>query len=117
VLVVEDDEDTREVLAELIEAMGYLALRAGTAAEALKVTEESDYDLALIDLGLPGMDGCETARCIRAKVPASVRLVALTGYSDERSRQQAIAAGFDEFLVKPALPEQLEALFEGRRLR
>jgi CheY-like chemotaxis protein len=56
----------------------------------------------LIDLGLPGRDGYEVARSIRARLGRSVRLVALTGYGQTSDRDRAFEAGFDEFLVKPA---------------
>jgi CheY-like chemotaxis protein len=71
-------------------------------------------DLALIDIGLPEVDGCELARRLRlamAETPGlKTRLVALTGYSDGDTRETAGAAGFDAYVVKPIMPEALEAL-------
>lgn len=111
ILIVDDDEDARDVLGELVAAFGHRPLRASSASEALDHAERHTVDLALIDIGLPGTDGYEVARRIRRVARgASVKLVALTGYSDEVTRRQAAAAGFDAFLVKPAHASALEAL-------
>jgi two-component system, sensor histidine kinase len=63
----------------------------------------------LIDLGLPGRDGFEVARTIRAALGTGVRLIALTGYGQPADRERALAAGFDAFLVKPATVDAVEA--------
>ncbi len=115
VLIVEDDDDSREMLAELIGMLGCRALRAGNAAQALEHAEKSAPDLALIDIGLPEVDGYEVARRLRAHPRGKLmRLVALTGYSDLSVREAASAAGFDDFVVKPVLPEALENLLKGK---
>jgi CheY-like chemotaxis protein len=116
VLIVEDDDDSREMLGEWVSALGHRGLRAANADEALRHVNESRPDLALIDLGLPGVDGYEVARLLRAAAGAGIRLVALTGYSDGASRQTADAAGFDEFIVKPVLPEALTRLLQANPL-
>lgn len=110
VLIVEDDDDSREILGEWVSSFGYRQLRASNAQEAIEHVEQSRPDLALIDLGLPGIDGFDVARHLRAAVGESIHLVALTGYCDGASRRSANAAGFDDFLVKPILPEALETL-------
>ena len=109
-MIVEDDDDSREMLGEWICALGHRQLPASNAEEALNLTLESRPELALIDLGLPGVDGYEVARRLRAAVGPSMRLVALTGYSDGAARQTADAAGFDDFVVKPVMPEVLEGI-------
>jgi len=118
VLIVEDDDDSREMLAELVSMLGCHALRAGDAAQALRHAQESKPDLALVDIGLPEVDGYEVARRLRAQ-PGSkdMRLIALTGYSDLSVREEALAAGFDDFVVKPVLPEALESLLRAERAR
>lgn len=110
VLIVEDDDDSREMLGELVSLLGHSPLRAADATEALLLVREQEPDVALIDIGLPEVDGCEVARQLRASGALRVRLVALTGYSDGATRETAIAAGFDEFVVKPLLPQALEAV-------
>jgi CheY-like chemotaxis protein len=114
VLIVEDDDDSREMLGELISAFGHRAIPAANAAEALAQARDQKPDVALIDIGLPEVDGCELARLLRAAMVETpglnTRLVALTGYSDGAMRESAGAAGFDAYVVKPIMPEALEAL-------
>lgn len=109
-LIVEDDDDSREMLGEWVSAFGHRQLHAANAEQALNHVLESHPELALIDLGLPDVDGFEVARRMRAAAGESLRLIALTGYSDGISRQTAFAAGFDDFVVKPVLPEVLQGL-------
>jgi CheY-like chemotaxis protein len=114
VLIVEDDDDARDVLGELIAAFGHDVVPAATAREALERTEDSRLDFALIDLGLAGSDGCELAREIRRRPSGrAMRLVALTGYSDKRTRETAAQAGFDDFIVKPAHSDVVESLLNA----
>jgi CheY-like chemotaxis protein len=110
VLIVDDDDDSRELLQELLQLSGHKALCAGSAAAALGCVVDNEPDLALIDLSLPDGDGCEVARQLRAKLGSEIRLVALTGYSDPGTRQKAHAAGFDRFVVKPLMGGTLDAL-------
>ena len=110
VLIVEDDDDSREMLSELVSLLGHDPVRASNAREALEHVREAEPEVALIDIGLPEIDGCEVARRLRASGASRVRLVALTGYSDGGTRDTAAAAGFDDFVVKPLLPETLEEL-------
>ena len=114
VLIVEDDDDSREMLGELVSAFGHHPLPAANATEALEQARGQKPDFALIDIGLPEVDGHEVARLLREALAGSpglpIRLVALTGYSDGATRETAGAAGFDDYMVKPVLPEALEAL-------
>ncbi len=117
ILIVDDDEDARDVLGELIGALGHDTFQASTAHEAIERAECTPLDLVLIDLSLPDVDGFEVARRIRGIVSnAGTRLVALTGYSDDESRRSAVAAGFDDFLVKPAFGSTIEALVNAHRV-
>lgn len=111
VLIVEDDDDSRNMLSELTQLHGHRVMGAATAAAAIECAERGLPALALIDIGLADGDGFEVARRLR-QVPGGerTRLVALTGYSDTTSRQRAESAGFDEFVVKPLMPEKLSEL-------
>lgn len=114
VLIVEDDDDSREMLGELVSLYGHRPLAAANATEALAYARDERLDVALIDIGLPEMDGCELARRLRGAMVETTglptRLVALTGYSDGAMRDSAGAAGFDAYVVKPIMPEALEEL-------
>ena len=100
VLVVDDNEDAAELLATAIEAMGHQTEIAHDGASALQVAESFEPDVAVLDIGLPIMDGYELARRLRASSRAP-RLVALTGYGQERDKQESLRAGFQAHLVKP----------------
>jgi CheY-like chemotaxis protein len=116
VLIVEDDDDSREMLGELVSSYGHRPLAAANAAEALARARDERPDVALIDLGLPEIDGCALARLLRLAMVDNTgiptRLVALTGYSDSAMRESAGAAGFDAYVVKPVMPDTLAALLD-----
>lgn len=108
VLVVDDFDDGRELVAELLAGAGYRTLEAGSGPEALQKAAAEPPDLVLLDLSLPGMDGWELARELRA-APAGerLRIVALTAHSGSRPRARALEAGCDEVLTKPCGPDAL----------
>lgn len=111
VLIVDDNRDAAVMLAELLMAYGYDARAAHDAASALDVGERFDPDLALLDIGLPLVDGYELARRFHAHpVLRRTRLIALTGH--EQDRRQSAAAGFRGHLVKPVDVEKLRALLD-----
>jgi signal transduction histidine kinase/ActR/RegA family two-component response regulator len=113
VLVVEDNEDAREMLRNLLLLLGHEVHEASDGASGIEEARRLRPDAALIDIGLPGIDGYEVARRIRADVP-DARLVAVTGYGQPEDRERALAAGFDVHLVKPVDPEQLQRLLATR---
>ena len=113
VLIVEDDEDSRDMLSQLAELYGYRAVAVGTARDAIASAERCLPTLALVDIGLADADGFEVAEQLRrVQGGDSVRLVALTGYSDSAARTRAESVGFDEFVVKPLMPEKLSELLQ-----
>ena len=102
VLLIEDNDDGREMMAMMLEAQQYSVTCAADGYEALRLAAECRPAIALVDIGLPGIDGYEVARRLRADpATAAVRLVALTGYGQDSDRERALAAGFDAHLVKP----------------
>jgi CheY-like chemotaxis protein len=111
VLVVEDDPDAAESLSMLIEYLGHEVEIVHDAPAALAAVERRCPDAALVDIGLPGMDGYELGQ--RLCAPGGCRpavLVALTGFGRDEDRQRALAAGFDHHAVKPVEVETLAAL-------
>ncbi len=102
VLVVDDNEDATELLAETLGGAGYETMVAYDGPEALQRAASCPPDVVLIDIGLPGMDGYELAERLReARPPGNLRLIALTGYGLDSDRARSRAAGFDVHLVKP----------------
>jgi len=116
VLLVEDNDDARETMQALLELMGHRVETASDGVTGLEKALALAPDVAIVDLGLPGLDGFEVARRMRAS--ALVRgtyLVALTGYGGEDVRRDAIEAGFDAHLTKPASIEALRAMLDAIR--
>ena len=111
VLLVEDNPDAAESLTTLLELLGHHVRAVYDGIAALDAARASTPDVMLVDIGLPGMDGYEVARRVR-RDPAltQVVLVALTGYSRNEDKRQAMAAGFDHYLVKPVDPDALHGL-------
>lgn len=102
ILVVDDNRDAADSLAELLTSMGATALVAYGGEEALQLAREHDIDIAVLDIGMPGMDGCELARHLRARPQgADLKLIALTGWGQQGYRERIAAAGFDHHLLKP----------------
>jgi signal transduction histidine kinase len=110
ILVVEDKADSRETLATLLRLLGHQVEEAATGPEGVRRALDTRPQVALIDLGLPQLDGYEVARQVRAALGASVLLVALTGHASEEHRNRTAEAGFDAHLAKPVELEQLEAV-------
>ncbi|MGE0786387.1 MAG: response regulator [Sandaracinaceae bacterium] len=109
VLLVEDDDDIRDCLAELFIGWGHQVERAYDGPSGLALLSEHEADIAFLDIGLPGFDGCELARSARERLGARCpKLVALTGYGQPADRERATTAGFDTHLVKPSSPSDLE---------
>ncbi len=111
VLVVDDNVDAAHMLHELLAHLGHEAAVAHDGAAALAVAGAFQPDIAVLDIGLPVMDGYELARRLRAQRGASaLRLIAVTGYGQDADRMRAQAAGFDHHLIKPIAVDALVAL-------
>lgn len=113
-LVVEDHEDAREAVRCLLEIRGHHVEVAADGPQAVATALGSQPDVVLVDIGIPGMDGYEVARRIRASdAGKSMMLVAVTGYSQPAQRQRVLNSGFDAHLVKPVDPDELYRLLES----
>ncbi|HEY8359567.1 MAG TPA: ATP-binding protein [Ramlibacter sp.] len=111
VQVVDDNEDAAMTLGAFLESRGHEVCVCYCAAEALERASAFRPDVAILDIGMPEMDGFELARRLRGASPASSPvLLALTGYGQDHDRQEALAAGFDHHLVKPVELDRLERL-------
>ncbi len=107
VLIVEDNADGRESLQFILQLLGY---RVEVAADGVQGVEKGlamRPMAAIVDIGLPGLNGYQVAQRLRAALGDSVRLIAHTAYADFLDRQRALAAGFDSFLRKPAHLEEI----------
>jgi CheY-like chemotaxis protein len=116
VVIVEDNYDAAEALTMLLELFGHEATIVQDGLAAIEAVRDGAFDIALVDIGLPGIDGYEVARRIRTLPNAkTMMLVALTGYGQESDKQRALSAGFDEHLTKPVKIERLQALLNRPR--
>jgi CheY-like chemotaxis protein len=111
VLVVDDSADSADSLREMLNAAGYRASSAYTGRAALDAIAEDKPDVALLDIGLPDIDGYEVCRLVRSQsVMHQPVLIAVTGWGQERDKERATASGFNGHLTKPADPGKLMAM-------
>jgi CheY-like chemotaxis protein len=111
ILIVDDNQEGAEILAEALGELGFLTHTAFDGPSALELLGAFKPDVMLIDVGLPVMDGYELVRRLRADAGlASIRLVAVTGYGQESDRRRALEAGFDQHLVKPVDLDRLQSM-------
>jgi CheY-like chemotaxis protein len=117
ILVVDDEPDSAESLALVLNLWCYEVRTARNGANALEAGREFVPDVVLMDLGMPEMDGWEAAQRLREEPGMRDALfVAVTGFGLEGDRRRSAEAGFDHHLVKPVEPEVLLGLLEGARL-
>jgi signal transduction histidine kinase/ActR/RegA family two-component response regulator len=112
VLVVDDNEDAADSLAEVLRTMGCDADVAYSGTVALQLAGDLGFDMVLLDIGLPQLDGYEVARRLRRVGNRDALLVAVTGYGMEEDRRRSREVGFDEHLVKPVPIDTLARLAE-----
>jgi PAS domain S-box-containing protein len=111
ILVVDDNRDSASSLAALLELSGNAVRTAHDGFEAVRLTEEFEPDVVLLDIGLPGIDGYEAARRIRSLARGrKILLVAVTGWGQSEDRKRSRQAGFDHHMVKPLRASALETL-------
>jgi two-component system, chemotaxis family, CheB/CheR fusion protein len=110
IVLVEDQDDSREMLQLVLEKRGHEVLTACDGREGLRVILSARPDVALIDIGLPVMDGYELASAVRAELAGSVKLVALTGYGQPTDVKRSNDAGFDRHVTKPLATDKLERI-------
>ncbi|MCA9211891.1 MAG: PAS domain S-box protein [Planctomycetales bacterium] len=111
VVLVEDEDDAREMLAETLRLDGFKVVAAEDGDQGLAAILRERPDVALVDVALPGLSGYEVASQVRKTLSKDeTKLVAMTGYGRESDRKRSQEAGFDEHLVKPARPEDLQRI-------
>ncbi len=112
VLVVEDHDDARELIVGVLDAVGAQVISASTTEEGIERAAESQPDLLVADIGLPGLDGYVLLARIRALYP-HIPAIALSAYARASDRDRALAAGFQEYGIKPIDPEKLIEIVEA----
>jgi signal transduction histidine kinase/CheY-like chemotaxis protein len=118
ILIIEDNPDGRETLCLLLQLGGHQVEVAVDGTQGVKKALTLRPEVALVDIGLPGLDGYQVARQVRAALGEQILLIAMTGYAEPHDRRRALEAGFHAHLVKPVDPEALQALLvNGKRGR
>jgi CheY-like chemotaxis protein len=118
VLLVEDSPVNQKVALIMLKKLGIAADTASNGIEALEALERGRYDLVLMDMQMPDMDGTEATRIIReleikaASRPIPVPIVAMTAYAMQGDREKCLAAGMDDYLAKPVTVASLSSMLE-----
>ena len=114
ILVVDDSADAAESLALLLRMKGHEVSVAYDGPRAVELAETERPAVMLLDIGLPGMDGYEVCRRLRAGGLSDTFIVAMTGYGQDSDRERSLQAGFDGHTVKPVAMEELMRVIGGR---
>jgi two-component system, sensor histidine kinase len=112
VLIVEDNPDGLEILKLLLEVCGHQVEAAADGQEGLEKGLAWRPEVAVVDIGLPKVDGYAVARRLREALDGGIKLIALTAFSQPEDRQRAVEAGFDHYLTKPADTNALLGLIQ-----
>ena len=115
-LVIDDNDDIAELLALLLLRNGYEVSTASSGREAVEKCAACEFDLVLCDIGLPGMNGFEVVRALRARPEyETTTIIAVTGFDIHDDRKRALNLGFDELLIKPVAVQVLMATINNLR--
>ncbi|WP_025872720.1 hybrid sensor histidine kinase/response regulator [Methylobacillus glycogenes] len=118
IMVVDDNADGAEMLASLMNMMGYVTLVENGSHSALNTAREAQPQICILDIGLPDMDGNELARRLRAQPEtANALLIAVTGYGQPGDKETSLQAGFDHYLIKPVDISSLFTLLAAETAR
>jgi len=112
ILLAEDNAINQKVAIQMLKRLGYSADVAANGREVLQALEHQSYDIVLMDVQMPEMDGLEAAGLIRKRWPKGPRIVAITAYALEGDREVCLAAGMDEYISKPIQLEELRRVLE-----
>ena len=113
ILIVEDDENVRETLKNLLRQRGYEMDTAKTGKEAIQKSKAKYYNLALLDIKLPDMEGTKLLTTMHENTPKMMKIM-VTGYPSQENAIEALNFGADAYILKPVSPEKLLALIEEK---
>jgi CheY-like chemotaxis protein len=114
IVLVEDNDDVRSSLRVLLEMEGHEVLEAKDGLQGVDTILREQADIALVDIGLPHLDGYGVARAVRSRARRPVMLVAMTGYGSRGDAERGTQAGFDAYMVKPVDAARLNELISSR---
>lgn len=117
ILVVEDNQINRTLMAQILSKLGYPAELASSGASAIELLRYQNFDLILMDIQMPGMDGIETTQHIRQNFGNPPPIIAVTAYALPEDREHFLLSGLDDFIEKPISPPRIAALFQKWKQR
>jgi CheY-like chemotaxis protein len=112
ILLAEDNAVNQMVAIQMLKRLGYSADVAGNGLEVLQALERQPYDVVLMDVQMPEMDGLVAAQEIRKRWPRGPRIIAITAYALKGDRERCLAAGMDDYISKPIVIEELRRVLE-----
>ena len=112
ILIIDDDEAIRKSLTTVLKEKGYLVDAAESGQAAVKKSETETYDLALIDIRLPDIDGVQLLTAMKETTPKMVKII-ITGYPSLQNAMEAVNKGADGYIVKPVKMDELLTMIEG----
>ena len=120
ILIVEDNQDSRELVVKVLKSKGYLTIEAEDGEEALEKARAEKPDLVLLDISLPKLNGYEVAQRLKAMEEfQEIPIVAFTAHAMKGDREKVIVAGFEGYISKPVnireLPDQIRYFIRGKR--
>ncbi len=115
ILLAEDNESSQMVALQMLHKLGYKADAVANGLEVIHAMERQHYDIVLMDIKMPEMDGLEATRIIRQRWPDGPKIIALTAYGLEGDREMFIEAGMDDYISKPVQKEDLARMLEKYR--
>ena len=113
VLVVDDNRDCADTLQILLATFGYEVDVAYEGFTAMKMFHATPFGIVLLDIGMPGMHGLELARRLRSSTSSCPTIIAISGWTDAKTKEQAREAGIDRYVVKPVEIDELQQLLAG----
>lgn len=115
ILIVDDDKDIRNLISVYLENEGIDTQKAEDAAEALKLLEQKEFDLIILDIMMPNMDGIEA--CMKIREERNLPIIMLSAKSEDMDKIQGLASGADDYLTKPFNPLELIARVKSQLRR
>lgn len=115
ILLAEDIESSQKVAQQMLKKLGYEVDTVANGIEVLQALERQHYDIVLMDIKMPEMDGVEATHIIRQRWPNGPKIIALTAYGLEGDRERFIEEGMDDYISKPVRKEDLEKVLEKHK--
>jgi CheY-like chemotaxis protein len=112
ILIAEDNESNQKVIVSMLKRLGYQADVVSNGKEVLQALEHAHYDLLLMDVKMPEMDGLEATRIIRRRLHNEIKIIAITAYALKGDREKCLEAGMDDYISKPVSMEELKRMLK-----